>query len=275
MTRQEQQDYLINGSKDTGLSPLDRGFAYGDGVFRTLIVDGSTPRHWHLHYAKLLNDCSAMAIDCPPDAILLEDIRTLFADNTGQAVAKIVITRGIGNRGYAIPAVPHPNRIVIRAPFPVLPPEHFEQGICLHVCKLRLGFQPRLAGIKHLNRLENVLARAEWTDNRFADGLLLDTEGNAIECTMSNLFVRFGDTLLTPDLSRCGVAGVTRQRILDLAAGMGYRTDIAEIPFRRLMDADEILVCNSLFGVLQVRKIEQRQWPQQATAARLRSLLLE
>lgn len=275
MTIREQQDYLINGNKDACLSPLDRGFAYGDGVFRTLIVDQAAPRHWLLHYAKLLNDCNALGIVCPTASVLLNDIEKLFAGNEGQAVAKIIVTRGAGARGYTMPALAQPNRVVLRSAFPELPQERFEQGVRLHACRLRLGFQPALAGIKHLNRLENVMARAEWSDNSIADGLLLDTDGNAIECTMSNLFARYGGTLCTPDLSRCGVAGVTRQRILELAPEMGFRTEITNISFDRLLEADEVLVCNSLFGAWQVREIARHQWPQQPLASSFRNRLQE
>src|SRR5690606_7954205 len=125
MTRREQQDYLINGYKDTCLSPLDRGLAYGDGVFRTLVVDGAMPRHWLLQYGKLLNDCNALGIVCPSVDLLLSDLAKLFDDNHGLAVAKIIVTRGAGARGYSMPALAKPNRVVIRSAFPELPQEYF------------------------------------------------------------------------------------------------------------------------------------------------------
>jgi 4-amino-4-deoxychorismate lyase len=275
MTINANPEYLINGDKDSCLSPLDRGYAYGDGIFRTLVVNNGRPQHWARHYAKLLHDCNVLGIVCPSASVLQQDLKQLFADHSGMAVAKIIVTRGEGVRGYSMPPLAQPTRVVIKSVFPELSPDYFEQGVRLHQCQLRLGFQPALAGIKHLNRLENVMARAEWSDNTIADGLLLDTEDNVIECTMSNLFARYGRTLRTPDLTRCGVAGVTRQQVLENASELGYQVEITDISFNKLLDADEVLICNSIFGVWQVLEVGQQQWPQQALAAQLRKLLQE
>lgn len=174
-----------------------------------------------------------------------------------------------------MPSLAQPTRVVIKSAFPQFPQRHFEQGCRLHLCNIRLGHQPQLAGIKHLNRLENIMARAEWSDSTIADGLLLDIYENAVECTMSNLFARYGQTLLTPDLTRCGVAGVTRQRVLELAPRLGYQVDTAYIPLSTLLDADEIMITNSLFGVWQVLEIGDKQWQAQPLASALRKLFQE
>lgn len=274
MTTSATQDYLINGSKDGNLSPLDRGFAYGDGIFRTIPMQDGRPLHWDAHYTKLVQDCNVLGIVCPNASLLLGDIERLFKDR-GQAVAKIIITRGEGARGYSMPSLAQPNRIVVKTEYPVFPQTNFDHGVRLYQCRTRLGHQPQLAGIKHLNRLENVLARAEWSDNSFADGLLLDMYDNAIECTMSNLFARYGDILSTSDLGRCGVAGVTRQRVMDLAPSMGLKVDIAHIPVSTLFQADEIIITNSLFGAWQVIELGQKKWPAQSLSAELRKKLQE
>lgn len=266
--------FLINGEGDTGLSPLDRGFAYGDGIFRTLRISQGIPDIWSLHYKKLQEDCDILDIACPSPELLLDDISRLFTDEE-EAVCKIIVTRGEGARGYAIPVNPAPTRIVVREPYPAYPEMNYSEGVNLHLCHLRLAHQPRLAGIKHLNRLENVLARSEWTDGSIADGVLLDEHGMVIECTMSNLFARYGKTLLTPALDKCGVAGVTRQRILDRALDMGYMPEIAEFDLERLMRADEIIICNSLYGAWQVRALNNRKWPLLSLAAKLRAVLQE
>ncbi len=273
MTITAIQEYLINGSKAALLSPLDRGFAYGDGVFRTLIVQNGKAQHWQLHYAKLLHDCHVLGIVCPGSSVLLGDIERLFANNAQKAVAKIIVTRGEGDRGYSMPSLAQPTRVLIKSVFPNYPVEAFEHGVRLYLCQTRLGYQPKLAGIKHLNRLENVLARAEWTDPAIADGLMLDMEGNAVECVMSNIFARYGQTLVTPDLTRCGVAGVTRQRVIELASALGYRTEIRQLPLSELMDADEVTISNSLFGVWQVRALGEKSWQAQPLASQLRKLL--
>jgi 4-amino-4-deoxychorismate lyase len=133
--------------------------------------------------------------------------------------------------------------------------------------------QPLLAGIKHLNRLENVLARREWNSTEIAEGLMLDMDGNAIEGTMSNLFLIKGKTLHTPDLGRCGVAGVQRQRIMEIAGGLGLTVRVENLPLVRIYDADEVVLCNSVFGVWQARELAGKTWRAGKLAARLRSLL--
>lgn len=266
--------YLINGESDHALSPLDRGLAYGDGVFRTVRVMQGIADTWKLHYLKLAQDCAALNIACPAQELLLGDISRLFTRDE-EAVAKVMVTRGLSPRGYAIPPNSTPTRIVIRQPFPVYPHSNITNGVDLHLCSLRLSHQPRLAGIKHLNRLENVLARSEWTDESLADGLLLDEGGMVIECTMSNIFARFDQTLVTPVLDKCGVAGVTRQRILDNAQNMGYSTEVREITLDEVMQAEEVIICNSLYCAWQVRSLNGRRWPAQDLANRIRTLLQE
>jgi 4-amino-4-deoxychorismate lyase len=266
--------YLINGESDNWLSPLDRGVAYGDGVFRTLKVNHGLPVAWAPHYQKLEQDCSALGIVCPGPDILLADIERLFTPDE-EAVAKIIVTRGIGPRGYAVPPAASPTRIVIREAFPQYPSINYDQGVNLHLCQLRLSHQPRLAGIKHLNRLENVLARSEWSDPSIAEGLLLDEDGLVVACTMSNLFARFGKTVVTPVLDKCGVAGITRQRIIDNVQNMGYQPEIRQLHLDQLMQADEIIICNSLFGAWQVRSLNNRVWLPQDLASHIRTILQE
>jgi len=263
--------FLINGRRD-GLTPFDRGFAYGDGVFRTFPVYQSHPHCWAIHYRCLSNDCNALGIICPPAELLLSEIAYLCRDDENAAI-KIVITRGDGLRGYAVPPLAQPNRVLLKSALPSWPESNFSHGVALHLCQMRLAQQPRLAGIKHLNRLENVLARMEWVDAQFADGLLLDTSGHVIECTMSNVFLRQGDTLMTPDLSQCGVVGVTRQRILQLAPALGLAAKICPVELDSLLTADEVMICNSLFGAWQVRSLAGKTWPAGALASQLRDML--
>jgi len=269
---QSQHDYLVNGRRESSISPFDRGFAYGDGVFRTLSTKGGQVLSWRRHLIRLQTDCNALGIVCPSEEVLLADIAKLLT-GAEDCVIKIIITRGESERGYAVPPLAQPTRVVIKAMFPAYPEQYFSDGVALHLCQTRLAHQPRLAGIKHLNRLENVLARMEWVDAQVADGLLLDLDGNVIECTMSNLFIRLGDTLITPDLSRCGVAGITRERILEIAPDLGYTAEIKHVRLSELMDADEILICNSLYGAWNVRRLADRIWPLGVLAAKLREKL--
>jgi 4-amino-4-deoxychorismate lyase len=268
----KQHNYLINGGAEDVISPLDRGLNYGDGVFRTFKVVDCLPVNWPIQYQKLVSDCGAIGIVCPSAELLMADIQILF-DLDETAVAKMIITRGVGERGYAPPAVTAPTRIVLKSPLPVYPASHFNEGVALYVCKTPVAHQPMLAGVKHLNRLENVLARAECRDPSFVDGVMLDVDGNVIECTSSNILVRKGNRLLTPSLVKAGVAGVTRQRILDIAHYLQLTSETTELQLDDVLAADEVVICNSLYGVWQVRSIATHTWPIGQLASQLRELL--
>jgi 4-amino-4-deoxychorismate lyase len=269
--------YLINGSFDQTISVFDRGFSYGDGVFRTIKIRNGLPMSWPFHYQKLVADCAVIGIVCPSAELLMGDLqklfeKELFSEDLTQ-VAKIIITRGEGERGYAPPTITVPTRVVIKSGLPHYAESNYKKGVQLHVCDLKLAAQPKLAGIKHLNRLENVLARMEWRDDAIFDGLLLDQAGNVIECTMSNVFARFGSELLTPDLSLCGVSGITRQRILGLGGVLGLNAGVKSLTLAQVLQADEIIICNSLFGAFQVTQINNQIWPQQDLAVKIRAVV--
>jgi 4-amino-4-deoxychorismate lyase len=269
--------YLINGSFDQAISVFDRGFSYGDGVFRTMKIRNGLPVSWPFHYQKLVADCAAIGIVCPSAELLMGDLqklfeKELFSEDLTQ-VAKIIITRGEGERGYAPPVITVPTRVVIKSSLPQYAESNYDKGVQLHVCDIKLAAQPKLAGIKHLNRLENVLARMEWREEFIFDGLLLDPAGNVIECTMSNVFARFGSELLTPDLSLCGVSGITRQRILGLGGVLGLNVGVKSLTLAQILQADEIIICNSLFGAFQVIQINNKTWPQQDLAVKIRAVV--
>ncbi len=268
---------LINGSFERAISVFDRGFAYGDGVFRTMQMHNGFPVNWPLHYQKLVADCAAIGIVCPSAELLMSDFQKLFEmdaipEDKAEA-AKIIITRGEGERGYAPPAVTVPTRVVIKSAMPHYSELNYQQGVQLHVCETRLATQTKLAGIKHLNRLENVLARMEWREDSIFDGLLLDQQDNVIECTTSNIFARFCDQLITPDLSQCGVAGVTRQRILGLNHVLGLNVLVQPLSLDQLLQADEVIICNSLYGAFQVNIINNKGWSPQKLASTIRNAL--
>lgn len=252
--------YLVNGSFNQAISPFDRGFAYGDGVFRTIKIVGGLPQHWPQHYQKLVADCAAINIVCPSAELLMSDLSQLFlADAETEyhpTVAKIIITRGEGNRGYTPPAITAPMRVVLKSDMPDYPESRFSEGVTLTVCETRLAEQPKLAGIKHLNRLENVLARMEWHNPDIAEGIMLNMHDNVIECTAANIFARFGDALITPDLQKCGVAGITRQRIIELAPTLSLKPAVETFNLEKLYQADEVVICNSLYGAWQVKAVQ-------------------
>lgn len=260
---------LINGRAATQVGALDRGLAYGDGVFRTLRIDAGTPRWWDAHLDKLRADCVRLGLSCPSRVAWEEDVAQLDVPLSG--VMRLTVTRGEGPRGYLPAAGTTPTRIVT-----IWPGEHDaegENGINVGVCRLRLGHQPALAGIKHLNRLENVLARAEWQDPAVREGILLDQAGHVVSGVMSNVFLWQGGILRTPRVDKCGVAGVARARLMGLAAKAGYGVEEAVITLGDIYAADELMFTNSLILLWRAARMENRQWTQPVVSPELRKLL--
>jgi 4-amino-4-deoxychorismate lyase len=263
---------LVNGLESSCVSVLDRGLMYGDGVFRTLLLRKGMAIGWQRHHIKLAEDCAALGIACPTEQELEEDL-VQAGKNNPDCVAKIIVTRGEGARGYALSPTAKPTRIVVTSPLPDYPAHYADIGVKVHLCDLRLCHQPRLAGIKHLNRLENVLARSEWDAPDIAEGLLLDVNGSVVEGTMSNLFMLKGQELHTPDLSLCGVAGVQRQRIMTLAPDLGLQLKVSRFDLPQLIEANEVLLCNSIFGVWQIRELAGQTWQRGMMTEKIRQLL--
>lgn len=262
---------LVNGHPAETVGALDRGLAYGDGVFRTLRTEAGQPLWWRDQYAKLAADCAALMLACPDEALLRTEVCRVAA--AGEGVAKIVITRGAGARGYALPVGQASTRIVLSAPLP----EHAQApaDITARWCTLRLARQPRLAGIKHLNRLENVLARAEWDDPAIFEGLLRDDSGAVIGGVMSNLLIAKAGELFTPDLGQCGVAGVARTRLLRAMERRGIPLHIGRLLPDAILAADEVMLCNSVIGVRRVGRLDDVTWTPAGWTTTLNDALYE
>ena len=246
---------FVDGMADAAVRATDRGLAYGDGVFRTLLVRSGVAGQWRRQYAKLAADCASLRIRCPSPSALADELRDA-CDGSAEHVAKIIVTRGNGARGYAYADDLEPTRIVIATPRVPYPAAYTAAGVRVRKCSMTLADQPALAGIKHLNRLENVLARAEWSDADVAEGLLCDARGNAIGGTMTNVFIAKGGALATPALGRCGVAGVTRECVIDAARAHGVACEVRDVPWVELLAADEVILTNSLAGAWPVREID-------------------
>jgi len=259
---------LVNGRADDCLSTQDRGLLYGDGLFETMAVHDGLPVHWTRHLARLRDGCARLGIPQPDAGVLESEVASLCRD-AEHAVLKLVVTRGCGGRGYRPDPAAVPTRILQLHPYPSWPDEYAQDGVHVRICRMQLGWNPQLAGIKHLNRLEQVLARAEWDDNVIGEGLVQDARGYLIEGTMSNVFLARDGVLLTPDLTRCGVDGIMRALILELAAQAGIATGVRDIAMDELDSADEILLCNSLIGIWPVKRIADRRY----TAGKITRLL--
>lgn len=265
---------LVNGIQADSVSARDRGLTYGDGVFRTFPLRAGKPLMWRRQYAKLAHDCRALRIDCPAAPVLEGDL-ALIAANQPECVVKIIVTRGDGARGYAIPAQSTPTRIVSASPLPEYPRLFGEQGVRVHLCRIRLAPQPSLAGIKHLNRLENVLARSEWSDPGIVEGLMCDVDDNVISGTMSNLFVFRAGTLFTPQLAHCGVSGVMRDLVIELAREHAIPLEITAIGIDELLAAGELFLVNSVIGLWPVAALDRKVWTAGAISAQFRHWLVD
>jgi 4-amino-4-deoxychorismate lyase len=235
----------------------DRGVAYGDGLFETVLLRDGEPQLWSRHLARLERGCHVLGLPLPPRA---EIERPLQEATSGLQVLKLILTRGSGGRGYRPPTPPSPRLRWWLSPF-VPPFDQWRDGIRIRQCRLRLGIQPALAGIKHLNRLENVLARAEWSDPDIAEGLLCDSEGRLVEATCMNLVWRRQGRLETPRLDRCGVAGTLRDALRARLPIHEVEAD-AEV----LEGVEALWLGNSLQGLLPVTRLDtvdgrvRREW---------------
>lgn len=265
--------FLVNGEISDCLPVTDRGLQYGDGVFETMAISRKKILCWEQHYQRLVIGCRHLNIIPPPDDLLLQEAKRLIAGDQ-VAVLKLIVTRGTGGRGYRAPdPAPPPTRVLGLYPWPDYPVSYATEGITLRLCKTHLSRNRLLAGIKHLNRLEQVLARNEWQDAAIAEGLMLDSENNVIAGTMSNLFLVNGEKLLTPALDQCGVNGIVRQAVLDYAGKLSLACDISPVSRDELLQADALFVTNSIFGVWPVRQLESRSYTDHNVAHRIRQAL--
>ncbi|MGN2413794.1 aminodeoxychorismate lyase [Pseudomonas syringae] len=249
----------VDGCPAETLSVKDRGLAYGDGLFETVAVRAGQAVLLERHLQRLERGCQQLKIDVDSVQVRTEMIH--FAAELGDGVMKLLLTRGDSQRGYAPVPDTQPRRILQGSPAPAYPASHADQGVRLFACQTRLAEQPLLAGLKHLNRLEQVVARSEWNDTDHAEGLMRDTSGRVIEGVYSNLFLVVQGRLLTADLSRCGVAGVMRAELLDRAPTLGVAVDIRDVHLSDLETADEVFLCNSVYGVWPVRGFAALNWP--------------
>ncbi len=240
---------LINGKEGSSLSLLDRGLQYGDGLFETIAVVGGRPALWQRHRERLLLGCRQLGIPAPDSDLLRHEIAELIGDRTF-AVLKIIVTRGESERGYRPPEGIEPTRILEL--FSWEGPAGVPGTLAVDLCRQRLGEQPGYAGLKHLNRLEQVLAQRELSAQ---EGIMLDSEGYLVSGTMSNLFLVIEGRLHTPLIDRCGVAGVVRGLVLDTARRMRQPVNVRRIEAAELEQAEGVFLTSSLLGIVSVSAV--------------------
>lgn len=241
---------LVNGQPLDSVPALDRGLAYGDGLFETIrFVDSDAPL-WSRHMHRLLTSCERLRMPAPDPQLLRQEAKQTVGDQR-EAIVRITVTRGVGERGYALPAVTVTTRIVAAFPMPSIAASIYRDGIRMHRCQTTLADQPLLAGMKHLNRLEQVLARAEWNDPAIGEGLLCDQHGRAICATAANLFAVVDGVPVTPSLARCGVAGVARAEVLDALLACQIR----DLSVTECLRASELFLSSSIRGILPIQTV--------------------
>jgi len=242
----------------------DRGLNYGDGLFETILVHHGQPVWWREHWQRLERGARVLGIVLPDEARVRREADALMAAQA-RAVLKLVLTRGRGGRGYSTSSEPVPTTILSLH----TAPEPAPAAIDLRWCETTLAIQPRLAGIKHLNRLENVLARAEWRDPAIFEGLLRDSTGRVISATAANLFVRIDGVWRTPALDNCGIAGIARGWLLDTLPGV----DVTVMGRESIENAEALFLCNAVRGILPVGGLGAQRWRPDAATTDLRRRL--
>ena len=253
--------FQINGKLTNKINIKDRAVQYGDGVFETIAVKENLIEFWKEHYQRLNKGCKVLKIKCPSELFLKKEINKFLKKiKKKKFILKIIISRGEGGRGYNFPKKINITRILGIYNWPEYPKKNFSYGVDIGICNTKIGTQPILSGIKHLNRLEQIIARSEWKTKKISESIMLDAKGYVIECTMSNIFGVKNDVFYTPILESAGVQGVMRKIILGLLKTNKERYKIKKIKLKEFLNYDEIFICNSIFGIWSVRKILKKKF---------------
>ncbi|PSW01143.1 aminodeoxychorismate lyase [Photobacterium lipolyticum] len=264
---------LINGCEQTTVPVADRAMQYGDGCFTTILVELGKPRLWPLHLQRLQKNVSALYITEPDWGALARLVHQRAASYSDKGVVKVLISRGVGGRGYS--AIGCDDTQVVVSDFSW--PQHYaqwqQQGIELGVSEQRLGLVPMLAGLKHLNRLEQVLLKRELECNGWQDAVVLDVNGHVMETTASNVFWRNGKIIYTPELDVSGVHGVMRAHVIELIAGTEYCLEFVKKTLEGLLCAEEIFITNALMALVPVTRIDGRDFPERTAISVLNKRL--
>ena len=251
---------LLNGQLIASDKPVlhadDRGFHYGDGIFETMLLQHGRVRFLEDHWQRMKLGCDRLNIPQPERVLLDHELSMLTRDHAA-GVIKFILSRGRSERGYRPPAKVIPSRLWQLFPEPG---QSAPDGITVRWCNTRLSRNPGLAGIKHCNRLEQVMALAEWQDTNITEGLMLDTEGELISATMNNVFLVVEETLVTPDLRYSGIQGVMRKKVLQFADQLAIPTEQRAVRAEEVIAAQEVFLTNSIRGIQPVTRLEQQNW---------------
>lgn len=247
--------YLINGELTENLPVNDRAVQFGDGCFTTARVCNGSIRFLEQHLGRLQQACEKLLIPFSEWPLLEREMLQL-ATAEQQAVLKVMITRGSGGRGYSAANCLQPTRILSVSAYPAFYSQWREQGISLALSPIQLGINPHLAGIKHLNRLEQVLIRTHLEQTQAQEALVLDSDGWLTECCAANLFWRIGAQVFTPYVDKSGVNGTMRQHIIACLADSSWQVTEVRERLDSLAAADEVFICNALMPIIPVNQVE-------------------
>ncbi|GAA0783323.1 MULTISPECIES: aminodeoxychorismate lyase [Pseudomonadati] len=254
----------VNQQTTINVSPFDRGLAYGDGVFATMrTYPKSAPQSGimllKLHLARLAQGCERLHINWGPSETLISHLSDL-AQQYPNSCIKLLLTRGVGGRGYQAPEQANITEITSVHEIPIHYQTWQKQGVALATSKIKLAQQPLLAGIKHLNRLEQVLIKSQQLPDGFNDWLVYDTQDNVIEASMANIFIVKAEQVFTPAINQAGVSGVMREAVIEALLSNGVDVRIQPLSLNDIVDADSIMLTNSLFGIINVIKVDKNSY---------------
>ena len=252
----------VDGVESDVIDIADRGLAYGDGLFETFRVINERPLWWDRHLARLQRGAQVLGIELPnPTRLHIEALNC--CEGAADGVLKLILTRGSSGRGYR-PGDGSPTRILSLHPSPTR-----QDSITAIRCEARLATQPLLAGFKHLNRLEQVLAARECQQANVDEGLLFDGDGRLVSAVAGNVFLLRDGEWLTPIIDRCGVAGICREWLLENLASC-RETALGDDDVKA---AEAVFVCNSVRGILPVSELDGRALPLPESLLALRDQL--
>jgi len=261
---------LINGAKQSKISIFNRNIQFGDGLFETCVVENKKILFWVNHFARLNRGCEQLKISKVDESVWLSDVKkALSLCSYDHCVVKLILSRGESLRGYGFKDDIKPVRAVIVSELQKTTPNN---SFCLEYCQSGYDSNPKLAGIKHCNRLEQVLARAGLKSD---EGIMLDENHNVISVTQGNIYAIHGNTLITPKLDKCGVEGTRRDVILDLAKLLGIKVKVDTLSVKELGQANEVFISNSIIGIQSISKIDDISFSENLITKKIKDAFTE
>ena len=261
---------LINGAKQSKISIFNRNVQFGDGLFETCVVENKKILFWVNHFARLNRGCEQLKISRVDESVWLSDVKkALSLCSYDRCVVKLILSRGESLRGYGFKDDIKPVRAVIVSE---LQKVTFNKSFCLEYCQSGYDSNPKLAGIKHCNRLEEVLARAGLKSD---EGIMLDENHNVISVTQGNIYAIHGNTMITPKLDKCGVEGTRRAVILDLTKLLGIKVKVDTLSVKELGQADEVFISNSIIGIQSISQIGDISFGENPITKKIKDAFME